>query len=121
MSERKSYGRYYFIRGHQSLWKGDPSLSGSRFREVVITSNQWNSTAGVFQVYAIECQSLGMLDATLDVSPAPQLLFDADFDGLAVAAKQFAELANSAKADGYSVLSLFDELDFQSPAPRRIN
>ncbi len=120
MAKPTSHGRYYFIRGLQSLWKGDPLVSGSQFREIVITSNQWNSTEGTFQTYAVECCTIGLAEATMAVSREPKLLFDSDFEGLEAAAKKFTELSADARAQGYSVLSLFDELDFQAPAKRRL-
>lgn len=114
MADRKSPGRYCFIRGHQALWKGDPAVSGSQFRQVVITSNDWNSTEGTFQVYAVEGTGLGMAESTMAGAQEPSVLFDSDFEGLEPAGRKFTELVAEAKALGYSVLALFDELDFQT-------
>ena len=36
---------------------------------VVITSPEWNSTAGVFQVYALEGTGNGIADGKFSVSP----------------------------------------------------
>jgi len=96
------------------LWKGDPALSGTGFRQVVITSNDWNATEGTFQVYAVEGTGRGMAESTMAGAQEPAVLFDSDFEGLAAAGKKFTELVADAKSRGYSVLSLFDELDFQT-------
>jgi len=48
--ERKFYARYYIIRGQKALWKGGPAEHGSQYRNIVITSNQFTSTQGKFQV-----------------------------------------------------------------------
>jgi hypothetical protein len=120
MTDRSSYGRYCFIRGHQALWKGDPAISGSEFRQVVITSNDWNANEGTFQVYAIGGRASGLAEATLAVSREPALLYDGDFATLEAAGHRFAELVKEAKAQGFKSLALFDEMDFQPTAKRRL-
>ena len=52
--ERKTYARYIYNRGLQTFWKGDAANAGSRFRSIAIASDQFNSTEGTFQVYALE-------------------------------------------------------------------
>jgi hypothetical protein len=36
----------------QTLWKGDASVAGSLFRSIAITSDEFNSTQGTFQILA---------------------------------------------------------------------
>src|SRR5258708_21007985 len=90
MEKRKHYARYYIVRGHQALWKGDPSESGAQFRQVAITSNEWNSTQGIFQVYGLEGTGKGIVAGKLAVSDNDTaILFQRDFQGLDPAGKKF--------------------------------
>lgn len=115
MKTRKPYARYYIIRGHQALWKGDPADSGAQFRQVVITSNEWNSTQGIFQVYGIEGTGKGIRNGKLAVSENdPTILFDKDFQGLDAAGKQFDQMMQDAQAQGFKPVTLVDELEFQA-------
>jgi len=111
---KKSYARYFIIRGNHALWNGDPAVSGARFRQVVITSNEWNSTEGTFQVYALEGTGRGIVDAKLSVLPQPTVLFDGDFQGLDAAGEKFEQITKEAQAQGFRSISLIDELEFQS-------
>jgi len=43
-----------------------------------MTSNEWASPFGVFQVYCLQGTGQGLKDGTLHVGP-PELLFDGDF------------------------------------------
>jgi len=56
----KVYSRYVFNRGLPTLWKGDASDAGSPFRSVAITSDEFNSTQGTFQVLALEDTGRGI-------------------------------------------------------------
>lgn len=47
--DRKPYARYFIVRGRQAPWKGDPAEDGSQFRQVVITSDEFNSTEEHFR------------------------------------------------------------------------
>jgi hypothetical protein len=115
MEERKHYARYYVVRGHHALWKGDPAEKGSRFRQAAITSNEWNSTQGIFQVYALEGTGEGIRDGKSAVSAHdPNTLFDGDFQGLDAAAKKFDEMVKEAQAQGFRSVTLLDELRFQA-------
>jgi hypothetical protein len=115
MENRKHYARYYVVRGHQALWKGDPAESGAQFRQIAITSNEWNSTQGTFQVYAVEGAGEGIRDGKLAVSGNdPNVLFDGDFQGLDVAAKKFDEIVKEALDLGFRLVTLMDELRFQA-------
>jgi hypothetical protein len=111
---KKSYARYFIIRGNHALWNGDPAVSGSQFRQVVITSNEWNSTEGTFQVYAIEGTGRGIVGAELSVLLEPTVLFDGDFQGLDAAGEKFERIVNEAQAQGFRSISLIDEQKFQS-------
>ena len=80
--ERKNYARYYIVRGHQALWRGDPAEHGAQFRQVVITSNEFNSTQGVFQVYGLEGTGTGIREGKLSISAGdPAVLFDGGIAG----------------------------------------
>ena len=81
--ERKLYARYYIIRGQKALWKGGPAEHDSQYRNIVITSNQFTSTQGKFQIYALEGTGKGIQDGEFaGPENEPQLIFDEDFDGL---------------------------------------
>ena len=43
----------------------------------------------------------------------PRLLFDQTFDGMDEAAKQFDALVNEARSQGFKVMSMWDELEFE--------
>src|SRR5260370_7853192 len=91
---KKHYARYYIVRGLQTMWRGDAAEAGSPFREFVITSNEFNSTLGTFQVFALEGASGGIKDGKFAPSDAePTVLFDKDFDGLDSALNQFNQSA----------------------------
>ncbi len=113
--ERKPYARYYIVRGHQALWKGDPAEDGSQFRQVVITSNEFNSTQGTFQLYALEGTGKGIQNGKLTVSEDdPHVLIDHDFKGLDSAGKKFTQVVKDAIANGYKPITLMDEMEFQA-------
>jgi hypothetical protein len=115
MENRKHYARYYIVRGHQALWKGDPAENGAQFRQVAITSNEWNSTQGTFQVYALEGTGKGIRDGKLAVSSEdPKVLFDGDFQGLDAAGEKFDQIIKEAQAQGFRLVTLIDELKFQA-------
>jgi hypothetical protein len=115
--KRKPYARYYIVRGHQAFWKGDPAVSGSQFRQLVITSDEFNSTQGTFQVYELEGTGKGIQDGKLSVSQdEPRILVDEDFAGLDAAGKKFKEMAEDAQKRGFKAVTLMDELEFQAKA-----
>jgi hypothetical protein len=75
--ERKIYSRYVFNRGLQTLWKGDAAKAGSQFRSIAITSDEFNSTQGIFQVLALEGIGRGIKDGKFAGSKDdPKVLFD---------------------------------------------
>jgi hypothetical protein len=114
MSDRKQNARYYVVRGHLALWKGDPAVSGSKFRQILVTSNEWNSTEGVFQVYGIEGTGKGISGGKLAIlDTEPICLFDGDFQGLETAGKKFDELVNLSIAEGFKPVTLIDVMEFQ--------
>jgi len=113
--ERKPYARYYIVRGHQALWRGDPAEKGSRFRGFAITSNEFFSTTGTFQVYGLEGTGEGIRDGKLATSESePTVLFDEDFQGLDGAGKKFDELLKQSRAEGFKPVTLLDEMAFQA-------
>jgi hypothetical protein len=114
-NKRKPYARYYIVRGHQAFWQGDPTVSGSQFRQIVITSNEFNSTQGIFQVFALEGTGKGIQDGKLSISEdGPQVLIDEDFHGLDAAGKKFKEIAEDTQKRGFKPVTLMDELEFQA-------
>jgi hypothetical protein len=114
-NERKPYARYYIIRGHQALWKGDPSEKGAQFRQLVITSNEFNSTQGIFQLYGLEGTGDGIRDGKLAISESdPKILIDADFNGLDEAVKKFAQIVKETQAQGFKEVTMMDELEFSA-------
>jgi hypothetical protein len=117
--ERKSYARYIYNRGLQTFWKGDAAKVGSQFRSVAIASDQFNSTDGIFQVYALEGVGKGIQDGRFAGSDDdPRILFDKDIHGLRAAAKQFNELAEDAQRSGFEPISFMDMLEFEAKLQR---
>jgi Type II/IV secretion system protein len=89
------------------MWRGDPAQIGSRFRTFVITSNEFNSTQGTFQVYGLEAASAGIKDKRLAASDEePAILFDKDFNGLDSAAKEFDRLVTDAQKGGFQKMTM---------------
>jgi hypothetical protein len=116
MAEKKEiFSRYYIVRGNQALWVGNAVEDGARFRQVCMTSNEWASPFGVFQVYCLQGTGQGLKDGTLHVGP-PELLFDDDFQDQADADKKFAELVKQAESEGFRVPSTMQMLEFQAKA-----
>jgi hypothetical protein len=117
--ERKFYARYHIVRGHQSLWKGDAAQAGSQFRSVVITSDEFNSTQGTFQVYALEGIGKGIQDGKfVGTEDDPTLLMDEDFQGADAAGKRFHEILKGSVENGFKPVSLWDEMEFQANLKR---
>jgi hypothetical protein len=115
MGNHKNYARYYIVRDNQALWRGGPAESGAQFRQVVITSNEWNSTHGLFQVYAIEGTGKGILEGKLAVSDQePTLLFDGDFQGLDAATKECNQLMQESLARGFKPVTSMDDREFRA-------
>jgi hypothetical protein len=112
--DRKIYSRYHIVRGNHAYWKGDPTVAGSMFRQILITSDEFNSTLGIFQVYALENVAAGIKEGKFTTADNPKLLSDDDFEGFEAAAKKFDELARAAEAQGFRVVSMMDELEFQA-------
>lgn len=115
---KKIFARYYIVRGNQSLWVGNAADDGARFRQVCITSNEWASPFGVFQVYCLQGIGQGLKYGTLHVGP-PELVFDADIDGLSRAEEKFSELVRQAQQEGYRVPSIIETLEFQAKAQQQ--
>jgi hypothetical protein len=116
---KKHYARYFIVRGDQTMWAGDPADPGSLFRQFIITSNQFTSTLGTFQVYGLEGASGGIKDGKFAISgEEPTVLFDQDFDGLNSAATKFEELVTEAKHRGFRPWTLMDFLEFEDKARR---
>lgn len=115
--ERSGTGRVRdrsLIERTQKL-EGDPAVSGSKFRQILVTSNEWNSTEGVFQVYGIEGTGKGTSGGKLAILDAePIFLFDGDFQGLEIAGKKFDELLELSLAEGFNPISVIDAMEFQA-------
>jgi len=116
---KKHYARYYIVRGNQTMWRGDAAQAGSLFREFVITSNEFNSTQGTFQVYGLEGASAGIKDGRFATSDEePTVLFDKDFNGLQVAVKEFEQLVADAHKQGFTPITMMDIIEFEDKARR---
>ena len=117
MTSKKVYSRYIFNRGLETLWKGDAAVAGSQFRSIAITSDDFNSTHAIFQVFALEGIGRGIEDGKFAGSDNnPQLLFDADFNSLREAAKKFQELAIQAVEEGFEAITFMDIVEFEEKA-----
>src|SRR6185437_14952594 len=112
--QRKVFARYYIVRGHVALWKGDAAQKGSRFRGFAITSNEFFSSLGTFQVYGLEGTGGGIREGQLVGDENPRVLFDEDFQGLDAAGKKFDELVKDSEASGFRRVTLMDEMEFQA-------
>ena len=111
---KKHYARYYIVRGLQTMWRGDAAEAGSPFREFVITSNEFNSTLGTFQVFGLEGASGGIKNGKFAPSDAePIVLVDNDFDGLDSALKQFNQLVTEAKQQGFTPITMMEMIEFE--------
>ena len=96
------------------MWRGDAAEAGSPFREFVITSNEFNSTLGTFQVFGLEGASGGIKDGKFAASDAePTVLFDGDFDGLDSAVKQFDRLVTEAQQQGFKPITMMEMIEFE--------
>jgi hypothetical protein len=116
---KKAYARYFIVRGFETMWHGDPAQIGSRFRTFVITSNEFNSTQGTFQVYGLEAASTGIKDKRLAASDEePAILFDKDFNGLDSAAKEFDRLVTDAQKGGFQKMTMMETLEFEDKLRR---
>ena len=109
-----SDARYIYVRGLQTLWRGDPANPGAFFRSVALVTDQFNSTLGVFQVYALEGTGKGVENGKFaGPDGEPRLLFDKDFDGMDAAARHFEELVKQAVAEGFKIMSMWDQIEFE--------
>ena len=101
------------------MWRGDAAEAGSPFREFVITSNEFNSTLGTFQVFGLEGTSGGIKDGKFAPSDAePTVLFDKDFNGLDSAVKQFDQLVTEAQQRGFKPITMMEMLEFEDKVRR---
>jgi len=101
------------------MWHADPAKAGSLFREFVITSNEFNSTQGKFQLYGLEGASGGIKDGKFAASDEePKVLFDEDLDGLDAAANKFRELVTEAEKRGFQPITMMDILEFEDKLRR---
>jgi hypothetical protein len=112
--EKKFYAKYPFVRANQALWKGNPSEPGTQFRQVVMTSDEWMTNQGMFQVYALEAMGNGIVEGKFFISPNPVVLFDDDFKASETAGEKFRQIVKEAQEQGFRAVSLFEELEFQA-------
>ncbi len=116
-TEKKRYARYVYNRGLQTLWKGDAANPGAFFRSVAIVTDQFNSTVGVFQVYALEGIGKGVENGKFaGTEGEPKLLFDQDFDGMDAAAEQFDKLVKEAEVERFKIMTFWDQIEFEEKA-----
>ena len=107
--ERKPHSRYIFNRDLETLWRGDPAQAGSQYRSIAITSDQFNSTQGLFQIIALEGVGKGIESGKFaGTKNDPHVLCDEDFSGLDAAADKFAELVKQAQSSGFKSMSVVD-------------
>jgi hypothetical protein len=84
---------------------------------VVITSDEWNSTEGTFQVLALEGIGKGIQNGKLAISQdETQVLFDNDFQAFDAAEKKFKELVEDAQTNGFDRITTIDVMEFESKA-----
>jgi hypothetical protein len=115
--DRKIYSRYIFNRGLQTLWKGDASVPGSQFRSVAITSDAFNSTQAIFQVFMLEGIGDGIKDGKFaGTRGAPDILSDTDVEGLDVAGEKFEELVSDSERQGFRKIGFMDIVEFEEKA-----
>jgi hypothetical protein len=116
---KKPYARYYIVRELQTMWRGEAADPGAKFRQVAITSNEFNSTLGIFQVFALEGASAGIKDGKFTTSDEePEVLFDKDFDGLDSAAERFELLVSEAQKAGFHPTTTMEILEFEDKVRR---
>jgi len=116
--ERKIYARYIIVREHVALWKGDAAEAGSLFRSVVITSDEFTATHGIFQVYALEGIGKGIQHGEFAGAEDPHLLLDEDFQGIEAAAQKFAAMVRDSEAKGFKRINLWDQIEIQGRLQR---
>ena len=117
--ERKIYARYIIVRDFQALWKGDAAEAGSLFRSIVITSDEFTFTHGIFQVYVLEGIGKGVQHGKFaGAEDDPQLLVDEDFQGLEAAAQKFAAMVRDSEAKGFKRINLWDQIEIQGRLQR---
>lgn len=115
--EKKIFARYIYNRGLETLWKGDPANPGAIFRSVAIVTDQFNSTVGIFQVYALEGIGKGIENGQFaGTTGDPKLLDDKEFRAIDAAAKHFQSLVKSAQSDGFKVFTIWDQIEFEEKA-----
>lgn len=115
--KRKIYSRYIFNRGLPTLWKGDAARAGSQFRSIAITSDEFNSTQGIFQVFALEGIGNGLENGKFAGSrDDPKVLFDKDSRGLDEAGKKFDELVVAAEREGFKKITFMDIIAVEEEA-----
>lgn len=117
MEQQRSSAQYFYIHGHQSFWRGNPSDHGSVFRTIVISSDQWNDNTGKFQVYAIEGVGRGMEDGKFaGVTDKPTVIFDQDYQNAEDAGKTFKELSHDSEGKGFRAITLWDVIEIEANA-----
>ncbi|HTA22836.1 MAG TPA: hypothetical protein VK763_04835 [Terriglobales bacterium] len=114
MTKKRIYSRYHINRGNTALWNGDPTEPGSTFRQIIITSDDWNSTAAIFQVLSLQGTSKGLKDSGLAIDDNEvEVLFDEDRHGLKSATDKASELIKQAEHEGFSRLSIFELAEYE--------
>jgi hypothetical protein len=121
-TQRKIYSRYIYNRGLQTLWKGDAANPGALYRTIAITSDEFNSTLGVFQVLELEGTGKGIENGKFAGTEGdPKVLFDSDFNGMDAAAEQFKKLVKEAEAAGLKLMTFWDQIEYEEKlrAPKK--
>lgn len=121
-TDKASFSRYFINRGLTTLWKGDAAEPGASFRSIVLTSPDFNSTSGPFQVLALEGTGAGVKDGRFaGTQGTTKVLFDEDRDGAEKAAEQYKALIEAAEAEGFSVVTIWDEIEFENKARQSLS
>jgi hypothetical protein len=114
-AKRKIYSRYIINRGLTTLWKGDPATPGALYRSIALASPDFNSTAGLFQVLALEGMGNGVENGRFaGPEGEARVLYDKDIDGLEEAAKQFDVFVKDAEKNGFAQMSFWDQIEFEA-------
>ncbi|HTT18992.1 MAG TPA: hypothetical protein VMG82_08600 [Candidatus Sulfotelmatobacter sp.] len=110
---KRIYSRYDIVRGQTTLWRGNVHEKGSHFLELVITSNEFNSTQGVFQVLAFQGIGAGIVDGELKTEDNTNVLVDRDFNGLDAALNEVQKITAHAQSHGFKPLSLIGQFQYE--------
>jgi hypothetical protein len=118
--DRKAYSRYVFNCGLRTLWKGDASNAGARFRSIALTTDAFANTEAIYQVYALEGIGKGIVNGKFaGTTGDTKVIYDKDFEGMTAAVGQFNGLVHSAREEGFKPIDFLDWLEFESSQSKK--